>query len=197
MGDGEVFEVDRAVLALVQADLRLAFHDGADIERFQSLLQLIDARDRGEPFGQPDEIVDEPDQGRLHRAEGRDHLHHGAERHFAGEIFRRDQQERHDREQRAIGVEDEGDDALLANDAEPGCEDAAVILADRQALVGIAADQRDAFGVLAQPGHLRPELRLRLVLCGDPSDQRPAGEIGGQRGDDRVDDRGEAPCSWE
>jgi len=56
---------------------------------------------RGEPVGEAQRIVGEPVKRQLHLYEGGGRLHEVAERHFAGEIFRRAEQERDDRRERA------------------------------------------------------------------------------------------------
>ena len=190
VGHREALDMDGAIIAGAERDRRLVFHHGAEIDLFQRRHQLHHACCGCIPFRQLDEVVDEPDQRALHGAEGRHQLHDGAERQIAAEIFRRHQNERDQREQRPVAVEHQRDHALLADHLHPGGKDGAIASQHRAQFVLVATDQRHAFGILAQAGHLGAKLRFRLVLGRDARHQRAARDIGDSRRNDRIDDSG-------
>ena len=174
--------MDRSVIADAQLDGLVAFHIGTEIDLVQSSAEFAHAAGRGIPFRQPHDIVDEPDECALHRVEGRDNLHDRAERQLTSEIFGRHQQQRHDGKQTTIGIQHHGNDALLANDVEPGSHDIGIGRTHGAEFILVATDERDAFSILAQPRHLGAKLRLRFILGRHPGNKRLADDISGGRG---------------
>ena len=73
------------------------------VERNQ---QRGDPARRGGPVGEPRIVVHEPVERGLHLHEGGSGLHHLAERHLAGEIFRRAQDDRNNRREHDVAVRD-------------------------------------------------------------------------------------------
>ena len=78
-----------AVVAEGEIDHLLLGSDRKLVEVIEEEVKGGDAPRRGEPVRKTQRIVGEPVERQLHLYEGGRRLHEIAERHFAGEIFRR------------------------------------------------------------------------------------------------------------
>jgi hypothetical protein len=111
--------------------------------------QRGDAARAGVPVGEPRVIVDQPAERGLHDGEGGRRLHHLSEAHAAVEKFWRAQQQRNDRRDQARSLRYQRGAHVLAGEPCPLPQNFGEGLVDAVALFLLAAEQRDAFAVLA------------------------------------------------
>ena len=168
----------------------------ADLQRVERGHQRGDAGRRRRPVGEPRIVVDQPIERRLHDREGGDRLHDLAERHRAVEEFGRAQDDRQHRHHVAAGLRHHGRAHSLDAEIAPAPQHAGHRSVDGAALLGFAAQHRDALAVLAQAGEHVTVFRLGLVLALGHVDQAAADENHESAGDHRVEDGGDHQESW-
>ena len=161
------------------------------IKPVERVVEFGHALGGGEPVGQPHGIVGEPVQRRHHLHEGRRRLHERAQRHLAGQIFGRSQQQWNHRRQHHVGADQPRHAPLLDHHAIPAHNNVAQRLVEAFALVLVAADQRDGFRAVLDAGQLVAQLRLSRSFFFHAAHERGAQQIhrsAGQRGIDNAGD---------
>ena len=120
--------------------------------------------------------------------ERRRSLHHFAQCHRVREELRGAQDDRHHRRKDEVPIGDHGRAQILPAQLAPAHDHAAESFAERAFLLGLAAQERDAFAVLAQAGRGIAELGLGLVLALRDLDEAAADEEHRRRREERIDD---------
>ena len=151
---------DRGAVAFGAADRAgLALLDAIQpVERDQ---QVRGAPRRRGPFGEPRIVVDDPVERVLHLDEGGGRLHHGAERHLAGEIFRRAQDHRDHRRDDEIAVRHEHRAHVLAA---PSCAQVMITLASSLSSPARSSFSPPRIAMLSPYSRTRVERRAELGL---------------------------------
>ena len=161
----EIVEAEHGVaLGLAALDAADAVAALGALEPVERHHQRGDAARAGVPVGEPRIIVDQPAERGLHDGEGGGRLHHLSERHAAVEKFRRAQQERHHRRDQARSLRHQRGAHVLAGEPRPLPQHLGKGLVDAVALFLLAAEQRDAFAVLAHARQRVAVFGLGLVL---------------------------------
>ncbi len=126
----------------------------------------------------------------MHAGEGLCRLHQAAQCDLAAEIARQRDDQRHDGREIGQRAGEQGQVALAAGLDVPGGAQVEERAAQPFALVVLAAHQGDAFGVLARARQAGPEVGLPALADIAGVDEATAEEIGEQRADQRIGDRG-------
>ena len=189
---------DRSLQAEHGVALGLAALDAADavaalgaLEPVERHHQRGDAPRAGVPVGEPRIIVDQPAERALHDGEGGRRLHHLSERHAAVEKFRRAQQQRHHRRDQARSLRHQRGAHVLAGQPRPLPQHLGEGLVDAVALFLLAAQQRDAFAVLAHAGQRVAVFGLGLVLVFGDLHEAAADHHDRAGGDRGIEHRGD------
>ena len=174
----------------MQRDVLVARAVGTLLEVVQRVMQVHDAVARGAPLGELGEVVDQPAERPLHAREGLGGLHQAAELDLSAQVARQRHDQRHDRREVGQRTGEQREVALPARLAVPGGAQLEQRAAQPLALVALAAQQRDALGVLARAVEARAEICLAALAHVARLDQPAAERIGQDRSDKRVRDRG-------
>ena len=153
--------------------------------------------DRGEParrrrpVGEARVIFDQPIERMLHGDERRGGLHHLTEGHRPADVLGGAEEQRDNRRESIGGVRHHRGAERLHHHRPPAVPDPLECRTETGALLGIAAEQGDAFAIFAQTRERVPVVGLRLVLAlsyGDEAAGDPDHRTAGQH---RVDERGD------
>ena len=117
-------------------------------------------------------------------------LHQPAELNGVGEVGRADDDVGEDDRDLRVARGQEGELLRAGHDPQPVADDGREALAEALAFGGFAPQQRDLLGVLAHAHEVEAEVGLIALLEEIQRDQRPADEMGEQRADHRIDQRG-------
>ena len=195
---GAVVEPHRKSVQTQRRVIMLAARDQLDAAGLLGLFERIQRSDERRnaprirvPAREARIVVDQPAERGLHDHEGGGRLHDLAERHVAGEIFRRTQEDRdHGREIGAC-LRDRRRLHPLMHDQPPGFEQTGEMPRDARALLLLAAEQRDAFAVFAQPRQCIAEFGFALILDFGCPHKAPADDQHRARAEQRIEDCGD------
>ena len=112
-----------------------------------------------------------------------------------GEIGRRDQHEREDHRGLGIALGEGGQPLGAAHDVVPVADDAAEPIKQASALGALAVEQRDLFGVFADPYQAEAEVGLQLLLLEVEVDERRADPLRQRGAENGIDQREPRPDS--
>jgi len=164
-------------------------------DRLDPALEPREALDDRLVFGDRGVTADDERQRFLHLAKGRDNLHQPAQLDTLGEIFRRGDEERKYKRDLLVAGGEPGEPLAAADDVPPIGDDAAEAAVEDAIFMRLAAVERDALGVLAQPHQAEAEIGLEALLVEHQPGERladPMREPGADRG---VDERREHQVS--
>ena len=116
-------------------------------------------------------------------------LHHAAELDLVGEIGRRHQDVGENHRGLRIASGKRRQPLGPAHDAIPVFDDAAEALGKPLAFGSLALQQRNLFGVLADPNQIEAEIRLEALLLKIKPDQRGADPLGQGGSENGIDQR--------
>jgi hypothetical protein len=116
-------------------------------------------------------------------------LHDAAERHLAGEVFRRGQQQRHHGHECAAAIGDPGQTAALADHRKPAPDEAIIGLRHGAALAGLGTGERDRLAMVADAHQGEPQPRLALVARRDQARQAAPDDADEEGDEHGIDDR--------
>ena len=139
------------------------------VARFQVAAQAL--HDRGEAAERV-ELIDDDRERRTQRQEGGARLGDLTELDLAGEVGRREDDDRHQREQQVVGVGEERDVALPPDHQDRVLHDRVQTPEQLDLFAPLAAVERDRLGVVAQPDQAVAEVRLATSLREVDADQR-------------------------
>ena len=157
------------------------------LEIVQRRVELHDTVDGGAPVGEAREVVDQPRQCPLHVGEGLRGLHQPAQLQLAAEIARQRHDQRHDGRQIGERAGQQGKAALPARLDVPGLAQVAHGGVQTHTLVGLAAHQGDALGILAGADQHRADIGLAALAHVAGCDQAAAQRIGQDRAEQGVE----------
>ena len=188
--DAEAAEDETIVCALTHVDARPLVGAHRILEIGQREMQHHDAVGRGAPVGELREVVDQPGQRPLHARKSLRRLHQTAQRNLARQVARQCHHQRNDGRQIGERGGQQRKAALAAGLVMPGAAEVAQVEIDALALVGLAAHQRYALGILAGTDEAGAEIGLARLADVARLDEVAAEEVGHRRADDGVDHSG-------
>ena len=135
------------------------------------LFEAVEPRQHGLPFGKLRIGLDEIRECSFHAPEGRRRLHQAAEADRAGKVGRPSSQDRHDHLQLAVARRKEGQPLLAPHDRRPIFLNQGEATHQPLALGGLALEEGNLFGVLANAQKVRAQVGLAALLLDIEADQ--------------------------